>query len=159
MSVLPVLAVSLSKVVPEELSNLSLIEESMISRCRAKACIVQLRESNQNLQIPTIQRGIKGHVRDVHSKLRPGTLVTIEAKMICWLNTDRMKPHTLRKNYHLQIVKVRVFADSDLPMHPLDTPKVLSPPSPESSKTPAKRELASDKFTTFSATPVKKSKK
>ncbi|KAF9005691.1 hypothetical protein BDQ17DRAFT_1353584 [Cyathus striatus] len=96
---------------------------------------------------------------DVHSKLRPGTLVTIEAKMICWLNTDRMKPHTLRKNYHLQIVKVRVFADSDLPMHPLDTPKVLSPPSPESSKTPAKRELASDKFTTFSATPVKKSKK
>ncbi|KAF8999407.1 hypothetical protein BDQ17DRAFT_1500299 [Cyathus striatus] len=34
----------------------------MISRCRAKACIVQLRESNQNLQIPTIQRGIKGHV-------------------------------------------------------------------------------------------------
>ncbi|KAF9011106.1 hypothetical protein BDQ17DRAFT_1171334, partial [Cyathus striatus] len=34
----------------------------MISRCRAKACIVQLRESNQNLDVPTAQRGVKGHV-------------------------------------------------------------------------------------------------
>ncbi|KAG1725695.1 uncharacterized protein EDB91DRAFT_1062031 [Suillus paluster] len=34
----------------------------MISRCRAKCWIVQLKEENQNLQLSTNQRGIKGHI-------------------------------------------------------------------------------------------------
>ncbi|KAG1727351.1 uncharacterized protein EDB91DRAFT_1061156 [Suillus paluster] len=34
----------------------------MIARCRAKCWIVQLKEENQNLQLSTNQRGIKGHI-------------------------------------------------------------------------------------------------
>ncbi|KAG1874384.1 hypothetical protein F4604DRAFT_1880863 [Suillus subluteus] len=34
----------------------------MIARCRAKCWIVQLKEENQDLQLSTNQRGIKGHI-------------------------------------------------------------------------------------------------
>ncbi|KAG1738071.1 hypothetical protein EDD22DRAFT_982342 [Suillus occidentalis] len=34
----------------------------MITRCRAKCWIVQLKEENQDLQLSTSQRGIKGHI-------------------------------------------------------------------------------------------------
>ncbi|KAG1843113.1 hypothetical protein DFJ58DRAFT_615528, partial [Suillus subalutaceus] len=34
----------------------------MIARCRAKCWIIQLKEENQNLQLSTNQRGIKGHI-------------------------------------------------------------------------------------------------
>ncbi|KAJ7934236.1 hypothetical protein B0H13DRAFT_1566279, partial [Mycena leptocephala] len=34
----------------------------MIARCRSKCWIVQLREENQDLVLPTTQRGIKGHI-------------------------------------------------------------------------------------------------
>ncbi|KAG1901510.1 uncharacterized protein F5891DRAFT_898113, partial [Suillus fuscotomentosus] len=34
----------------------------MIARCRAKCWIIQLKEENQDLQLSTNQRGIKGHI-------------------------------------------------------------------------------------------------
>ncbi|KAG1844839.1 hypothetical protein DFJ58DRAFT_717590 [Suillus subalutaceus] len=34
----------------------------MIARCHAKCWIIQLKEENQNLQLSTNQRGIKGHI-------------------------------------------------------------------------------------------------
>ncbi|EIM85237.1 uncharacterized protein STEHIDRAFT_59941, partial [Stereum hirsutum FP-91666 SS1] len=34
----------------------------MIARCRAKCWIVQLKEENSDIQLPTAQRGIKGHI-------------------------------------------------------------------------------------------------
>ncbi|KAJ7195344.1 hypothetical protein GGX14DRAFT_306530, partial [Mycena pura] len=47
--------------VPDELKNLTVIEEAMIARCRSKCWIVQLREENQDLVLARTQRGIKGH--------------------------------------------------------------------------------------------------
>lgn len=48
--------------VPDELKNLTVIEEAMIARCRSKCWIIQLREENQDLILATTQRGIKGHI-------------------------------------------------------------------------------------------------
>jgi hypothetical protein len=48
--------------VPEELKNLTVIEEAMIARCRSKCWIIQLKEENQNLVLANTQRGIKGHI-------------------------------------------------------------------------------------------------
>ncbi|KAJ7805331.1 hypothetical protein B0H13DRAFT_1464607, partial [Mycena leptocephala] len=48
--------------VPEELKNLTVIEEAMIARCRSKCWIIQLKEENQDLVLASTQRGIKGHV-------------------------------------------------------------------------------------------------
>ncbi|KAJ3911527.1 hypothetical protein F5877DRAFT_85843 [Lentinula edodes] len=44
--------------VPEELKDLSVVEEAMISRCRAKSWIIQLKEDNGFIT-PTNQRGYK----------------------------------------------------------------------------------------------------
>ncbi|KAJ7498267.1 hypothetical protein B0H11DRAFT_1714959 [Mycena galericulata] len=48
--------------VPDELKNLTVIEEAMIARCRSKCWIIQLREENQDLVLASTQRGIKGHI-------------------------------------------------------------------------------------------------
>lgn len=48
--------------VPPELRSLTLVEELIISRCRAKFCIVKLQDYNNDVDLPTVQRGIKGHV-------------------------------------------------------------------------------------------------
>lgn len=46
--------------VPDVLSNLSIIEEAMISLCRAKSWIIRLKEGPSML--PNTQRGLKGHI-------------------------------------------------------------------------------------------------
>ncbi|KAJ6540911.1 hypothetical protein B0H10DRAFT_1855720, partial [Mycena sp. CBHHK59/15] len=48
--------------VPNELNNLTVIEEAMIARCRSKCWIIQLKEENQDLVLQNTQRGIKGHI-------------------------------------------------------------------------------------------------
>jgi hypothetical protein len=48
--------------VPPELKDLTVIEEAMIARCRAKCWIVQLKEENQSIVMPGVQRGMKGHI-------------------------------------------------------------------------------------------------
>ena len=48
--------------VPPELQSLTLVEELIVSRCRAKACIVKLQDYNDNVDLPTVQRGMKGHI-------------------------------------------------------------------------------------------------
>ena len=47
--------------VPEELKDLTMVEESMIARARAKSWIVKLQELEANNAAPTAQRGLKGH--------------------------------------------------------------------------------------------------
>lgn len=47
--------------VPQELSDLTMIEESMIARARAKSWIVKLQEQDSVSSSPTAQRGLKGH--------------------------------------------------------------------------------------------------
>lgn len=48
--------------VPEQLRDLTVVEEAMIARCRAKCWVVQLREEDRELSMPDTQRGMKGHV-------------------------------------------------------------------------------------------------
>lgn len=48
--------------IPVELKDLTPVEESMIALCRAKSCIVQLKEENNSAVNPVNQRGFKGHI-------------------------------------------------------------------------------------------------
>lgn len=48
--------------VPPELQSLTLVEELIISRCRAKMCVVKLQDHNDDVDLPTVQRGMKGHI-------------------------------------------------------------------------------------------------
>ncbi len=48
--------------VPPELENLTIVEESMIALCRAKCMILQLKEEDGTVNLPTTQRGLKGNV-------------------------------------------------------------------------------------------------
>ncbi|KIO19383.1 hypothetical protein M407DRAFT_223170 [Tulasnella calospora MUT 4182] len=59
--------------VPMELQDLTMVEEAMIARCRAKAWIVQRKETNVGM--PNAQRGLKGHI--IIYPQRPEALATI----------------------------------------------------------------------------------
>jgi hypothetical protein len=48
--------------VPENLKNITIIKEAMIAWCQSKFWIVQLKEGNQDLVVPSTQHGIKGHI-------------------------------------------------------------------------------------------------
>ena len=47
--------------VPEPLRDLTMVEESMIARARAKSWIVKLQEQDSDSASPTSQRGLRGH--------------------------------------------------------------------------------------------------
>jgi len=47
--------------VPPELRDLTIVEESVIARCRAKACIIQLKDNDSDVMLPNTQRGMRGH--------------------------------------------------------------------------------------------------
>lgn len=47
--------------VPPELKDLTMIEEAMIAKCRAKSWVVQLQAKNDSTCLPNSQRGLKGH--------------------------------------------------------------------------------------------------
>jgi len=48
--------------IPDELKDLTVIEEAMIARCWAKCWIVQLKEENPTIVAPDSQRGFRGHI-------------------------------------------------------------------------------------------------
>ena len=48
--------------IPNELKELTPVEESMIARCRAKCWVVQLNETEETLSLPFTQRGMRGHI-------------------------------------------------------------------------------------------------
>ncbi|KAJ7932933.1 hypothetical protein B0H13DRAFT_1856544 [Mycena leptocephala] len=48
--------------VPQALRDLTVVEEAMISLCRAKCWIIQLREEGSESSIPISQRGVRGHI-------------------------------------------------------------------------------------------------
>ena len=48
--------------VPPELKDLTVIEESVIARCRAKACIIQLKAEDSDVVLPNTQWGMHGHI-------------------------------------------------------------------------------------------------
>ncbi len=48
--------------IPDELRELTIIEESMIALCQSKCYIVQLKEENKEIESAGTQYGMKGHV-------------------------------------------------------------------------------------------------
>ena len=48
--------------VPPRLKAVTMVEEMLIARCRAKQCIVKLQDHRTDISLPTSQRGFKGHV-------------------------------------------------------------------------------------------------
>ena len=49
--------------IPSELKDLTIVEEAMIARCRAKCWIIQLKEESTDIgSSPNAQHGVKGHV-------------------------------------------------------------------------------------------------
>ena len=59
----------------EELKDLTVIEEAMIARCRAKCWIVQLKEENPSIMMPDSQQGVKGHI--IIYPQRPSEVATL----------------------------------------------------------------------------------
>src|SRR3984957_4650754 len=48
--------------IPDELADLTVVEQSVIARCRATCYIIKLKEDGSQLELETSQRGFKGHV-------------------------------------------------------------------------------------------------
>ena len=48
--------------VPPELKDLTVVEEMLVARCRAKMCVVKLQDHRDDVELPTVQRGMKGHI-------------------------------------------------------------------------------------------------
>ena len=48
--------------VPPEMKNLTMVEEMLVARCRAKCCIVKLQDHRTDVSLPSSQRGIKGNI-------------------------------------------------------------------------------------------------
>ncbi|KAF8995638.1 hypothetical protein BDQ17DRAFT_1330452 [Cyathus striatus] len=82
---------------------------------------------------------------EVHDKLRPGTLVVIDASLIEWIIPDCFNPSLLQKTFQLIIKNLQVFAKSDLPIE-IPSPELVesnSSLSQESSLVPSKRNFKS----------------
>ena len=60
--------------VPLELKELTVVKEAMIAHCHSKCWIVQLKEENSDLVVPTTQRGLKGHI--IVYPQRPDAIIT-----------------------------------------------------------------------------------
>ena len=48
--------------VPPEMKGMTIVEEMLVARCRAKCCIVKLQDHRSNVSLPSSQRGIKGNI-------------------------------------------------------------------------------------------------
>ncbi|KAJ7933320.1 hypothetical protein B0H13DRAFT_2306998 [Mycena leptocephala] len=62
-------------VIAPELKDLTVVEEAMIARCRAKCWIIQLRDDGGESSIPTTQRGVRGHII-IHPQ-KPSTIAKV----------------------------------------------------------------------------------
>jgi hypothetical protein len=45
-----------------EMKNMTMVEEMLVARCRAKCCIVKLQDNRTGISLPSSQRGIKGNI-------------------------------------------------------------------------------------------------
>ena len=61
--------------VPDELKDLTVVEEAMIAKCRAKCWVIQLKEETRDTSAPNSQRGLKGHI--IVYPQRPSSIATI----------------------------------------------------------------------------------
>ncbi|KAJ7931878.1 hypothetical protein B0H13DRAFT_1459951, partial [Mycena leptocephala] len=91
--------------VPNELRNLTIIEEAMIARCRSKCWIIQLKEENQDLELQNTQRGIHGHViiypqqpSKIADILPPSVEEITEPICVLFVGSSRPTPEWLREH-------------------------------------------------------------
>ncbi|TEB15909.1 hypothetical protein FA13DRAFT_1822811 [Coprinellus micaceus] len=97
---------------------------------------------------------------DMYDKLRPGTLVLVNAKLFVWYTSTSED----RRAYQIVAEKVKVIDESDEPIEERDIPRVnvasqTLPSTPSSSqRTPARRSDADNAFDLFES-PSKKSRR
>ncbi|KAJ3764598.1 hypothetical protein FB446DRAFT_799876, partial [Lentinula raphanica] len=91
--------------VPDELSNLSIVEEAMISRCRSKCWIIQLKEDQSSTPSETSQRALKGNiiiypqkVSQVASVLPPNLDELASPICVVFVGSKRPSDEWLRKH-------------------------------------------------------------
>ncbi|KAJ7743467.1 hypothetical protein DFH07DRAFT_777384 [Mycena maculata] len=84
--------------VPPELKDLTMIEESMIARCRSKCWVIQLKEENQDRVVASTQRGMKGHTMIYPQKpsktasILPPSVEEITAPFVFYLLAHLLQP-------------------------------------------------------------------
>jgi hypothetical protein len=61
--------------IPDQLKDLTVVEEAMIAKCRAKCWVIQLKEENSGLLVSNSQRGVKGHI--IIYPQRPSAIASI----------------------------------------------------------------------------------
>ncbi len=97
--------------VPPELKDLTPVEESMIARCRAKVCIIQLR-AQENCVLPNTQRGMHGNIiiypqkpQELLNVLPPSTSDTCTAICVVFVGSHRPTQQWLRDKAKPLIVR------------------------------------------------------
>jgi hypothetical protein len=86
--------------VPPELQSLTLVEELIISRCRAKLYIVKLQDCKDDVDLPVVQRGMKGHIivfpqHPEHlPNVMPPTISDIISPYACFSADQLSQPHS-----------------------------------------------------------------
>lgn len=98
--------------VPPELRDLTLVEELIVARCHAKLCIVKLQDHRDDVELPTVQRGIKGHVivfpqhPETVSEVMPAPLSDI-ITLVCIIFCGSTKPtlQWLKEKAHPLVVR------------------------------------------------------
>lgn len=127
-------------VVPDVLKDLSIVEEAMISLCRAKSWIIRLKEGSTVL--PNTQRGLKGHVivfpqrPSAVAKILPPSVPELQAP-ICvifvgslppsqeWLKKNAkplsVRPARVRQALEWLVVHNPLYKDVEIDFELLDT--------------------------------------
>lgn len=98
--------------VPDELSDLTMVEECMVARARAKSWIVKLQESETGAALPTSQRGLKGHTiiypqqpRDLAAVLPPPVGETLTFICIIFVGSSTLTSEWLRNKAKPLVVR------------------------------------------------------
>jgi hypothetical protein len=89
--------------VPNELKDLTMIEETMVARARSKSWIVKLQEQGTELTSPMAQRGLKGHTiiypqqpDRLAEVLPPSVEETLTYICVIFVGSSKLTPEWLR---------------------------------------------------------------
>jgi hypothetical protein len=104
--------------VPNELKDLTMIEESMIARARSKSWIVKLQEQESDSVSPTAQRGLRGHTiiypqspDQLTNVLPPSIEDTLSYVCVIFVGSSKLTPEWLKeKAKPLAVRKAKVRA-------------------------------------------------
>jgi hypothetical protein len=98
--------------VPPELKDLTLVKEMLVARCQAKMCMIKLQDHRDDIELPTVQRGIKGHIiifpqhPDKISNIMPPTVNDVVTPIcILFCRSTPPTPKWLKENARPLIVR------------------------------------------------------